>query len=138
MKGKMLSLLAMGAVMFGIGLRTLAGEPDNRFVQLAEIKVDHKWIAAYQAALRREIAATMRLEPGVLSLYAVAHRDDPSSITILEIYASRDAYEAHRQSMSFKTYKAETAHMVQSLRLIPGLPLLRDGKLPSGRNPGMP
>ena len=138
MKRKMLSVVTMIAVSFGIGLRTMADEPDNHFVQLAEIKVGHEWIAAYQAALRREIASTMRLEPGVLSLYAVAHKDDPSRVTILEVYASREAYEAHRQRASFMKYKAETAHMVRSLRLVPGLPLLRDGKLPSGLNPRMP
>jgi len=36
----------------------------------------------------------------------------------LEIYASREAYEAHLQTPHFKYYKTATLKMVDSLKLI--------------------
>lgn len=37
---------------------------------------------------------------------------------ILEIYASRDAYDAHIKSPHFQKYKRSTLEMVKSLRLV--------------------
>src|SRR5690348_3419654 len=120
--------LLIVAIANALAIEPAASAEDSRFVQMAEIKVDPRQIATYRAALRQEIETSKRVEPGVLALLAVARKDDPSRITILEIYANREAYEAHRQSKSFKIYKAETAHMVRSLRLIPSLPVLLDEK----------
>lgn len=47
----------------------------------------------------------MELESGVLSLYAVFDKNDPTRLTILEIYASRQAYEQHVKSPHFLKYK---------------------------------
>ncbi|HGP0210632.1 TPA: putative quinol monooxygenase [Pseudomonas aeruginosa] len=37
---------------------------------------------------------------------------------ILEVYASRDAYDAHIKSPHFQKYKSSTLAMVKSLRLV--------------------
>jgi len=39
-------------------------------------------------------------------------------VAVDEIYASRDAYEAHIQSAHFQKYKTSTIEMVRSLRLV--------------------
>jgi quinol monooxygenase YgiN len=44
------------------------------------------------------------------------------------MYASPAAYEAHLQSPHFKQYKAQTAAMVKSLKLIETEPLLLGAK----------
>lgn len=66
----------------------------------------------------------MQLEPGVLALYAVAEKDAPNNITILEIYADRAAYESHLKTTHFQKYKQGTLDMVKNLELIDTTPLL--------------
>jgi len=43
---------------------------------------------------------------------------NPTEITIVEIYADKKAYEAHLETPHFKEYKTNTLKMVQSLKLI--------------------
>ncbi len=66
----------------------------------------------------------MRVEPGVIALNAVAEKHDPTRITILEVYASEEAYQAHLQTPHFKQYKADTLHMVKSLELVEVEPII--------------
>lgn len=66
----------------------------------------------------------MRLEPGVLTLYAVAEKDVPNRITILEIYANRTAYESHLKTPHFQKYKQGTIEMVEDLVLTDTQPLI--------------
>ena len=98
-------------------------------VRLAKLVIDAAQLDAYNAALREEIEASVRLEPGVLTLYAVAEKDRPTHITILEIYASRAAYEQHIKTPHFLKYKTGTEKMVKSLELVETTPLLPDMKI---------
>jgi 4-carboxymuconolactone decarboxylase len=41
-------------------------------VRIAKIVVDQAQVESYKAALKEEIEASVRLEPGVLTLYAVS------------------------------------------------------------------
>ncbi len=66
----------------------------------------------------------MRLKPGVLMLHSVALAESPTSIRLLEVYASRSAYEAHIRSPHFVKYKTATETMVTSLRLVEATPIL--------------
>ena len=91
---------------------------DARIVRFAEIEVVPGQIEAYRAILGEEIRASVALEPGVIMLNAVVATDAPDSVRILEVYADQAAYEAHLKTPHFLKYKAETAHMVTSLRLI--------------------
>ena len=64
------------------------------------------------------------MEPGVLTLYAVAEKDAPHKITILEIYADRAAYESHLKTPHFQKYKQGTLDMVKELELVDTTPLI--------------
>jgi 4-carboxymuconolactone decarboxylase len=64
------------------------------------------------------------LEPGVLTLYAVAEKNDPTHITILEIYADTVAYKTHLLILIFIKYKNGTKNMVKSLELVETVPLV--------------
>lgn len=87
-------------------------------VRMAELEIDPDMLETYRALLTEEIEASVALEEGVLSLSAVSIRDDPNRIRILEVYADREAYEAHLQAPHFLKYKNQTAGMVTSLALI--------------------
>ncbi len=97
-------------------------------VRIAELEIDPAYLDAYKAALKEGIDAAIRLEPGVLTLYAVSLRDDPTHIRILETYADADAYSAHIQSPHFMKYKSDTLHMIQSMTLIDTDPILLGAK----------
>ena len=66
---------------------------------------------------------SLRTEPGVLTMYAVSEKENPCKVTILETYASREAYEKHIASEHFQKYKQGTLHMVKSLVLSDQTPL---------------
>jgi quinol monooxygenase YgiN len=109
------AMLAGGAV---------AQQADERYVQMAEIEVDPVQLDAYRAAVQEQIDAAIRKEPGVLVLYAVSEKDNPTNVKVFEIYRNRAAYEAHLASDHFKKYKATVEKMVRSLKLIQTTPIM--------------
>ena len=70
----------------------------------------------------------MQTEPGVLRMYAVYERANPTHITVFETYASKEAYQLHLQSPHFKKYKTGTLNMVKSLELIDVVPIAFEAK----------
>lgn len=101
---------------------------EDPLVRIAELEIDPAQIDAYTSALKEEISTSIRVEPGVLSLYAVAIKAHPNQIRIFEQYADRAAYESHIQSSHFKKYKSETQGMVRSLKLIETSPIMLGAK----------
>ncbi|MDI7863469.1 antibiotic biosynthesis monooxygenase [Rhizobiaceae bacterium n13] len=97
-------------------------------VRMAELVIDPNQLEAYRAHLAEEIEASVALEEGVLSLNAVSIKDSPHRIRILEVYASKEAYEAHLQTPHFLKYKGETATMVKSITLVDAEPIIMRGK----------
>jgi quinol monooxygenase YgiN len=91
---------------------------DARIIRISEIEVDSKMMTQYLDILKTEAAASVKLEPGVIAIFPMTQKESPTSVRILEIYASKTAYEAHLQTPHFKEYKSSTQAMVKSLRLI--------------------
>ena len=120
------SLLATSLV--GASMDTSAQPRPKPVVRLAELQIDSGQLGEYKAALREEIEASIRLEPGVLTLYAVSVKSDPAQIRIFEMYADTAAYEAHLQTPHFKKYKTGTEGMVKSLVLVETDPILLGAK----------
>lgn len=87
-------------------------------VRLSKITVDPSRLDEYNAYLKEEIEASMRLESGVLTLYAVSEKEHPYKVTILEIYADEIAYRSHIETPHFQKYKQGTLDMVRSLELV--------------------
>lgn len=99
-------------------------------VRIAEIEVVAERLEAYRALLAEEIEAAVQCEPGVLFLFAVALKDRPGAVRLIEGYADHAAYQDHLQTPHFLAYKARTADMVTSLRLVETDPLLLRAKAP--------
>ena len=108
-------------------------EPDtitgSQKVRLAKIVVDQARLNEYNSYLKEEIESSMRLVPGVLTLYATFEKERPNRITILEIYANEEAYQSHIKTPHFLKYKQGTLDMVQELELIDSTPLFEDMKI---------
>lgn len=100
----------------------------NIVVRIAKLRIDAAQLENYMAFLKEEIETAVRVEPGVLSLYAVAEKGNPTAITIFEIYANDAAYRSHIETTHFKKYKIGTKDMVQSLELIENVPIMLETK----------
>jgi 4-carboxymuconolactone decarboxylase len=101
----------------------------TQMVRLAKLIIDSIQLEKFKVSLKEEIEASVRLEPGVLTLYAVAEKNNPTHITILEIYADTVAYKAHLQTPHFIKYKNGTKDMVKALELVETVPLVPGMKI---------
>ena len=87
-------------------------------VRIAELEIDPNAINEYLNILKEEAEASVRLEPGVICIYPMYQKENPTQIRLLEIYANKAAYESHLQTSHFKHYKETTLKMVKKLKLI--------------------
>ena len=92
-------------------------------VRLSKVEVWPQYLDEYMRYATEVGEISLRTEPGVLTMYAVGEKDNPCKITILETYASREAYDRHIASAHFQKYKQGTLHMVKSLELTDQTPL---------------
>jgi len=97
-------------------------------VRIAELDIDPAQLDAYKLILQKEIETSIRIEPGVLTLYDVSLKGHPEQIRLFETYRDAASYESHLQSPHFKAYKAQTQQMVKGLRLIETEPILLGSK----------
>lgn len=98
---------------------------DDGIVRLSKIQVNPVYLEEYMKYAVEVGTTSLQTEPGVLTMYAVADKENPCNITILETYSSQDAYKKHIASEHFQKYKQGTLHMVDSLVLDDVTPLNR-------------
>jgi 4-carboxymuconolactone decarboxylase len=106
-----------------------SAQEKKQMVRLAKIVIDPAQLERYKVALKEEVETSVSKEPGVITLYAVSEKDNPTHITILEIYADTAAYKAHLQTPHFIKYKTGTKDMVKSLELAEAVPLVPGMKI---------
>jgi quinol monooxygenase YgiN len=100
----------------------------GQYCQIAEIEINPAQLEDYKAAVKEHIETAVRVEPGVLMLYVLSEKDNPTHIRVFEIYASEEAYKAHLNAPHFKKYKAVTQNMVKSLKLVRADPVALEAK----------
>ena len=108
---------------------TIYAKDKDQIIRIAKLQIDSAQLSKYKAALQEEIETSVRIETGVLSLYAVAEKGRPTRITIFEIYANESAYKSHLETPHFKKYKSVTKEMVKSLELMETDPIVLRAKL---------
>ena len=87
-------------------------------IRISEIEIDSIYIKEYNSILQEESSASVRSEAGVIAIFPLHQKENPAQIRILEIYADRNAYEAHLKTPHFQKYKTSTLKMVKSLKLV--------------------
>ena len=96
----------------------VSAQSENMMIRLSEIEIDSNYLKEYKAILQEESRASVQLEIGVIAIYPMYQKESPTQIRILEIYANRQAYEAHLKTPHFQKYKTSTLKMVKSLKLV--------------------
>ena len=71
---------------------------------------------------------SLKVEKGVLAMYAATDSHTPNRWYFYEIYASEEAYQLHRQTPHFRDYLRQTAHMSASKNAIPVKPVFLRNK----------
>lgn len=122
MKRQLYFLLILGFLWSN---QITAQEP---YVRIAKIVVDSSHLSEYQSYLKEGIETSVKLEKGVLRMFAVYEKDKPNHVTVFETYASKEAYETHIKTAHFQKYKNGTLKMVQSLELIDVVPIIYESK----------
>lgn len=123
------SLLFMATLLFCASCDKAVAQDNRQLVRLAKLVIDSTQLDNYRALLKEGIETAVRVEPGVLTLYAVSEKENPTHITILEIYANDVAYRAHLQTPHFVKYKTTTARMIKSLELVETVPVVPGMKI---------
>lgn len=87
-------------------------------IRLSKVEVYPQYLDEYMKFAAEVGEISLLTEPGVLTMYALQEKENPCNITILETYASQEAYRKHIASEHFKKYKQGTLHMVKNLQLL--------------------
>jgi len=102
--------------------------PNDVVVRMAQLEIDPARLEDYTRAVREEMEDAVRLEPGVLAIYAVAEKNNPARLHFFEIYTSEAAYASHRETPHFKKYLAVTKPMIRDRNLIEAIPVQMSDK----------
>ena len=101
-----------------VSFNNVSAQTKDMMIRISEIAVDSNYLKEYNAILQEESRASVLLEAGVIAIYPLYQKENPTQIRILEIYANREAYETHLKTPHFQKYKTSTLAMVKSLKLI--------------------
>lgn len=87
-------------------------------VRISEIEIVPDYLEEYNSILKEEAAISVKIEPGIIAIFPMYQRENPTQIRIVEIYADKEAYEQHLKTSHFQKYKTTTLKMIKSLRLV--------------------
>lgn len=130
-KHKMYQVLFTSLIIFFMSLISCGdavAQEQSRVVRIAKLVIDSARLEDYKKALKEHAETAVRVEPGVLTLYAVYDKHQPTHVTVFEIYASQAAYQAHLLTPHFLKYKTGTKDMVKSLELVETVPIALESK----------
>ena len=123
-------LLKIGGTVLALALcgGAMAQESRVPFVRIVELKIDPAQMVGYREAVKEAVATSVRVEQGVLAIYAVTEMDSPSKYWFFEMYADEASYNAHLESAHFKKYVAATKDMIMSRTVIDSVPIQLSAK----------
>lgn len=105
-------------------------QSDNTINNFVIVDVKSEFGQAFRHVVLPEMAQSIKLEEGVLAMYAAIDKANPNRWYFYEIYASEEAYQAHRITPHFKEYIEQTAEMTtykKAIAIKPGLLMNKGG-----------
>lgn len=91
---------------------------EDMMLRISEIEILPEYLQEYNAILKEEASASVKLEPGVIAIFPMFIKETPTQIRIIELYASKAAYQSHLKTPHFQHYKTSTLKMVKTLKLV--------------------
>ena len=106
----------------------VSAQSKSNYIRIAKLTIDSTKLESYMEALKEHAETAIRVEPGVIMLYAVYEKGHPTHVSVFEIYANVDAYNFHIKTPHFLKYKVTVQDMVKSLELIDVVPIALEAK----------
>lgn len=108
-------IIILFSVLFS---NALFAQKNDMIIRISEIEIEPFFLKEYLKILNEEASESVKLEPGVISIFPMFQKENHNQIRILEIYADKSAYVSHLKMPHFLKYKTTTLKMVKSLQLI--------------------
>ncbi|HDR2762445.1 TPA: antibiotic biosynthesis monooxygenase [Enterobacter bugandensis] len=103
--------------------------PNERTINnLVIVEVKPEFQTEFKNIVLPEMAESLKVEKGVLAMYAATDSQSPNRWYFYEIYASEVDYQLHRQTPHFLDYLRQTAHMSARKYAIPVKPVFLRNK----------
>jgi 4-carboxymuconolactone decarboxylase len=101
-----------------LSIATVPIVDEDIMVRISEIEILPEYLQEYNAILKEEASASVKLEPGVIAIFPMFQKESPIQIRIIEMYANQAAYHSHLKTPHFQHYKTSTLKMVKTLKLV--------------------
>ncbi|MDB0543400.1 antibiotic biosynthesis monooxygenase [Ralstonia solanacearum] len=98
------------------------------YVRIAQLDIDPQRLAEFKAVLQESVSTSVRLEPGVFTLYAVELKETPHRFLVFEMYKDEATYNAHRETPHFRRFIESTQKMVTSRTFLDVDPIVLGAK----------
>ncbi|EFO0338781.1 antibiotic biosynthesis monooxygenase [Escherichia coli] len=95
---------------------------------LVIVEVKPEFQTAFKNIVLPEMAESLKVEKGVLAMYAATDSQTPNRWYFYEVYASEEDYQLHRQTPHFRDYLRQTTHMSARKNAIPVKPVFLRNK----------
>jgi len=128
MKAKQALVLCASVLTLCFSSAADAQEAQRPYVRLAELEIDPAQMKRFNAAIQEGVTTAVRVEPGVLALYAVSEKDHPNRVRVFEMYKDEATYQKHLQTPHFRKFRDTTDKMVKSRKLLDGVPIVLEAK----------
>jgi len=86
-------------------------------IRMSELEIVPECLDEYLAILKEESKASVELASGVIFIFPIYPKENPTEISTAEIYADKKEYESHLETSHFNHFKTTTSSMVKVLRL---------------------
>jgi len=97
---------------------TAHAQQHEMMLRISEIEIHPQYLEEYKMSLEVEAEASVSLEKGVIAIFPMFQKDNPTQVRILEMYKDQEAYQCHLKTEHFLKYKTTTFHMVKALKLV--------------------
>lgn len=86
--------------------------------KLVKVEVNPQDNQQFAQIITAEMAQSLKVEDGVIAMYAATEQAQPNKWLFFEIYASDAAYEDHRKTPHFNDYLKQTEKMVVDKQML--------------------
>lgn len=98
---------------------------DKKVIQTPEMRVNYvpvevkpEYNDQFKAIITAEMAQSLKVEDGVIAMYAATEQENPNKWVFFEIYANDAAYQHHCETPHFKDYLKQTSDMLKDKRYV--------------------
>ncbi|MDO4249845.1 MAG: putative quinol monooxygenase [Neisseria sp.] len=97
-------------------------------IRIFEMHIRPESVQAFTELGKHNIRQSVNTEQGVLGMYVMTDKQDPSRFYIVEAYADEAAYQAHRASPHFQSWLKTAQDMIVSRKVVETDPVVFGSK----------